>query len=106
MDTIIFEITWSGSQDARLYYLIDNDHVVTTTSTLAPHTESVTVGRGHVRVKYQIEHAPAHRIEWSLMFPGKTLSDLETSASVNGGEKQTKSAADDQKQHWVGALDA
>ena len=103
MDVILFEITWSGAQDARLYYLIDNDHLVLKKD--SPHPQSVTIERGKISIKYEVTKRPAHHIEWSLMFPGKTLSGLKARAVLNSDDPKTQSAQGDLKHHWVETLD-
>jgi len=99
----MFEITWSGSQDARLYYLIDNDQVVLKKN--STHAPSITIEQGKISVTYQIPRKAAHRIEWSLMFPGETLADLKAKVTLNSGDPETRNAGGDKKHHWVEALD-
>lgn len=105
MDKITFEITWAGSQEGLLFYLIHNDRVIPLATNEEEHKGWIIVGRGRVRVVYEAARASVHRLEWSLMFPGRTLSDVEVSVSVNGGEPQKKSPDGDPKHHWVGAMD-
>lgn len=96
MDDVVFEITWDGSQQAELYYLADNEKVVA----------GRLVGRGKIRVDYKRRTAVGHHLEWSLMFPGKTLSGLKAAATVNGGDPVPAKAKGNQKQHWAWMLDA
>lgn len=105
MDTIVLVITWSGSQEARLYYLLDNDTLVSGHNARVNVATSQVVGRGEVHLTYDILAAAAHRLEWSLVFPGKTLADLKAHATLNAEQPVTQSAEDDQKNHWVGGVD-
>lgn len=95
MDRITFKIRWSGAQEALLYYLIDNGEVIDVSA-------QDVVGRGEITVTYEAASSAAHRIEWSLMFPTRTLSELSASASLVGSMRTISRDADaDQRHHWA-----
>src|SRR5258705_9577906 len=86
-DEIVFEIEWDPQAvSAGLDHLIYNDALVTEEP---DHGEA-----GKVTVTFHRTRAIAHRFQWSLLFPGRTLSALVASASINGASKELKAADD------------
>jgi len=95
MDRITLVIKWAGAQKALLYYVIDNGNVIDVSSQRAER-------HGEISITYDAEASAAHHIEWSLMFPAKTLGDLHASARLEGSTTtSSKKANGNQKHHWV-----
>lgn len=114
MDKIVFEIKWSGGQEADLDCVIDNEHAVPMEARrpVPPKEDDETPaevgppGRGLIRFQYEADPRPVHTVEWSLTFPGKTLSKLKATVKVNAKEEVSKEADGDQKGNWAEMIDA
>jgi hypothetical protein len=91
-----FQITWNGSKSAELFYLLDGGVVVS----LAGKT---TVGSGAITINYLADNTGAHKIEWGLVFPNKTLKTLSASVSISNGPAQDLDDIDSATGVWTGA---
>jgi hypothetical protein len=93
-DEIEFEIRWSPSiEDAALVALLDNGDDV-----LGPNN---LLGTGSITKTYTVPRAVLHAIEWELVFPGKTLTNLEARARrLPGGAFQVLDQAATAKNAW------
>lgn len=77
-DDIEFRVTWEpGVVTASLDHLVYDDVLV---------SELPEYGDGNVMVSFQRSTSLVHRFEWSLLFPGRTLSNLGAAATINGVE--------------------
>src|SRR5687767_4648211 len=94
-DRIELEITWRGAEAAELYYLLDGGMPV-------PLHGHQTVGHGSIRVQYDAPATGLHVLEWGLTFPGKKLSDLKATATVNGGADRDLEAKSEASHKWTG----
>jgi hypothetical protein len=92
--TVEFQIEWKGRQKAQIHFVIDNDKVVATDG-------DNIVGQGSLLVKYSVQEAPLHHLEWSLFFPNKSLTGLTAQASIDGEAFTEVGSKDDAKNRWT-----
>ena len=90
---VVLTFTWDGQQQAQIYYVIDNGK----SKVLAANDLK---GKGRVTASFKVAMSATHLLKWSLWFPGKTLKNLELSASVDGESRELDSAAT-QEHHWA-----
>ena len=91
---VSFVVEWKGSEPAELYYLLDGGIVV-------PLGGNETIGNGSITVDYLADNTGVHKLEWGMLFPGKTLKQLTAKLSIDGGEPQVLAASDQEAQRWV-----
>lgn len=91
---VSFTVHWKGSEPAELFYLLDGGIVV-------PLGGNETIGNGSITVDYLADNTGVHKLEWGLLFPGKTLKQLAARVSLGDGEPQALASSDEEAQRWV-----
>lgn len=91
-----FSITWEGIEEAELSYLVDGGIPVTLTG-------KPIKGSGSITIMYLADNTGAHKIEWGLVFPNKTLKSLAAAVSIEGGAAQDLDSSKEEAQIWKSA---
>jgi hypothetical protein len=94
MRHITLKLTWKPvSAAATLQYVFDNDKH----APVQPKS-----GKGSVEVSWSSSEPAPNVLEWGLVFPGKTLTDLEAKATADGGAAKTLAESDSETHAWDG----
>jgi hypothetical protein len=88
-----FTITWKGLEEAELLFLVDGGIAVVLAGKQAR-------GNGSITIDYLTDNAGAHKIEWGLVFPNKTLESLAATASIAQGAAQNLNSSQQESQIW------
>jgi len=89
-------IIWKGTEGAELSYLVDSGIPVSLAG-------KPTNGKGSITIAYLADNTGAHKIEWGLVFPNKTLRTLAATASIEGGAAQDLASSNEESQIWKSA---
>ncbi len=91
MERVTFAIRWDEEEPCQLVYVVDNGVVKATT---------VESRRGLLVVRYAVEPAPSHQVEWSLLFLRETRSNLQAVYQPDGGERRSLARVETAANHW------
>ena len=76
-DEIVFHVGWDPDRvSAALDRLIYNGDLID--------DGELEEAPGSVKLKFHRASLPVHRFQWTLLFPGKKLANLDAGAFVNG----------------------
>ena len=80
-DEVEFHLEWSpGRVSAALDHLLYNGDLID--------DGELAEDDGWLTLTFHRASIPVHRFQWSLLFPGKKLTDLQASAKINGKDAQ------------------
>jgi hypothetical protein len=91
MERVTFAIQWDEEEPCQLVYLVDNGVVKATT---------VKSQGGLLVVRYDVELAVSHQVEWSLLFLRETRTNLQAIYQRDGGERRSLGRMDVAANHW------
>ena len=91
MERVTFAIRWDEEEPCQLVYVVDNGVVKATT---------LKSRRGLLVVRYDVELAPRHLVEWSLLFLRETRTNLEAIYQRDGGERRSLARVEQAFNHW------
>jgi hypothetical protein len=91
-----FTITWKGIEEAELRFLVDGGIAVALAG-------KQTRGNGSIMIDYLADNTGAHKIEWGLVFPNKTLELLVATASIAQAAAQNLNSSEQESQIWTSA---
>ncbi|HEY8211327.1 MAG TPA: hypothetical protein VIG99_27775 [Myxococcaceae bacterium] len=91
MERVTFAIRWDEEEPCQLVYIVDNGVVKATT---------VQSRKGLLVVRYDVEAAASHQLEWSLLFLRETRSNLEAIYQRDGGDRRSLARVTTALNHW------
>ncbi len=76
-DRFELTFTWDGTKRAELFFVLCNGQPIP--------FEANAVGRGKIVFRFERSAIASYHFRWGITFPGKELTNLAATVSLNGG---------------------